>query len=66
MFLNDGAGSRYDAEKAVEILRVASLKSLNLPDNKIDVIPLLNVTIAVEETISELKPDVIDIHHMGT
>ena len=76
LFMTDGVGSRQmggddalerqsSANKAKEILSVATIQSLNFPDNKMDSVPLLDVTRAVEKTISELKPDVIYTHHVG-
>ena len=76
LFMTDGVGSRYAAggevlerqsaaQKAGEILGVASFKNLNFSDNKMDAVPLLDVTKAVEKIISELKPDVIYTHHIG-
>jgi LmbE family N-acetylglucosaminyl deacetylase len=76
IFMTDGVGSRESKEKdaqerqvaaqnAGEILGVTSSQYFNFPDNKMDSVPLLDVTRAVEETISELKPDVIYTHHVG-
>jgi len=76
IFMTDGVGSRELKEKDVqerqiaaqnasEILGVTSTQYFDFPDNKMDSVPLLDVTQRVEKTISEFKPDVIYTHHIG-
>jgi len=76
LFMTDGVGSRNGddkavakrqtlAQKAAEILGVTLIRSLNFPDNKMDSVPLLYVTQAVEKAILEIQPEVIYTHHIG-
>jgi len=62
----DEALKRQDAaQKAVDVLGVASMKNLNFPDNKMDSVPLLDVTQRLEKVIAELQPAIIYTHHIG-
>ncbi len=76
LFMTDGVGSRHgasnevvdrqsSAEKASDILHVTSMRNADFPDNKMDSVPLLDVTQAVEKVLLELKPEVIYTHHIG-
>jgi len=76
LFMTDGVGSRLVAEdevsvrqstaqKAMDVLGVVSMENLNFPDNKMDSVPLLDVTQSVEKVISKLKPEIIYTHHIG-
>jgi len=76
LFMTDGVGSRNgaksdvndrisSAEKAANILGVISMQNLNFPDNKMDTVPLLGVTQAVESKITEIQPAIIYTHHVG-
>jgi len=77
LFMTDGVGSRdvkgdeegicrqTASQKAAKILQVSSIKNLEFPDNKMDSVPLLDVTQAVEKVVSEKQPDIIYTHHIG-
>jgi LmbE family N-acetylglucosaminyl deacetylase len=76
VFMTDGVGARNgdsnnvnerqsSAQKAAEILSVTSIRNLSFPDNKMDSMPLLEVTQALEKVISEIQPDIIYTHHVG-
>lgn len=76
LFMTDGVSSRNDgsrntterqtsAQKASDILGVTSMQNLNFPDNKMDSVPLLEVTQAIEKVISEIQPEIIYTHHIG-
>jgi len=76
LFMTDGVGSRKNtvteaidrlssAEKAAKILGVTSMHNLDFPDNKMDAVPLLDVTQAVESKITEIQPNIIYTHHVG-
>lgn len=56
---------RDAAKKACEILGVQSVFFGDFPDNRMDTIPLLDITKKVEELISEYQPDTIFTHHAG-
>jgi len=76
LFMTDGVGSRNisgdevlqrnrSAQKSGKLLGISSMRSLDFPDNKMDAVPLLDVTQAVEQMVFESKPDVIYTHHIG-
>lgn len=62
---NEAAQRLKSAEKAAEILGVASMHNLSFPDNRMDTVPLLDVTQAVESKIAEIQPEIIYTHHVG-
>ncbi|MDD5431145.1 MAG: GNAT family N-acetyltransferase [Candidatus Pacebacteria bacterium] len=51
------------AEKASKILGVEKLILKNLPDNKLDTVPLLDIIKMVEGVVAEFKPDIIYTHN---
>ena len=53
------------AKRANAILGVESLTLGNLPDNRLDTVPLLDITKLVEEHINTVKPDIVYTHHAG-
>jgi len=74
-FMTDGVSSRSDvdssekvsvrsraADKALAVLGVKDIYQLNFPDNKMDTIPLLDVTQALEKVIDKIQPSVIYSH----
>lgn len=79
--LGEGITSRYekideDAKKELNILRKEALGAkeilgvkeyffYNLPDNKFDSVPLLDIVKIVENCIDKLKPEIIYTHHYG-
>jgi len=78
LFLSDGVTSRINySDKNDKLMRIkagidASIclgveapQFLNLPDNKMDTIPFLNVVQEVEKVISKIKPSVVYTHHAG-
>jgi len=76
LFMTDGVSSRHlinnevlerqnSAQKATEILGIVSIQTLNFPDNKMDSVPLLEVTQAIEKVILAIQPEIIYTHHMG-
>lgn len=63
---NNGASVRFGlARKAADIVGVKSMQNLDFPDNKMDTVPLLDVTQAVEKSVFELQPEIIYTHHVG-
>lgn len=79
-FLADGEGSRQQssgklealvtgreqsARKAAEILGVSEVFSHRFPDNRMDSIDLLQIVQAVEQHVSDLRPQVVYSHHAG-
>ena len=77
VFLADGVSSRFGelksamenrqaaAEKAGEILGIATSTFLGLPDNRLDSLALLDVVQPLEARLSNLQPEVIYTHHHG-
>lgn len=56
---------RAAAHKACEILGVRSVSFGDFPDNRMDTIPLLDITQAVETLIAQHKPEMVFTHHAG-
>ena len=56
---------RTDAKKACKILNVTKTQFYDLPDNKMDSIPLLQIVKIIESEIKKEKPDRIYTHHYG-
>lgn len=77
VFMADGVSARNSvehasiskrnvaAEKACNILGVTSTSYLNLPDNKMDSLPLLEVVQKLEEVINKIRPSILYTHHAG-
>lgn len=76
VFMTDGVGSREEgvtnitkrqsmADQAATILGVTSTYKFKLPDNKMDSVPMLEVTQLIETVIREIQPEVIYTHHYG-
>ena len=78
LFMTDGISSRHvanhkvvererqnSAQKAAEILGTTSIQILNFPDNKMDSVPLLDITQVIEEIILKIQPEIIYTHHVG-
>ena len=73
VFLADGESSRGNSEnlqkrenasqKAAQVLGALIHKSLKLPDNKMDSVPLLEIIKELESIIGNLKPEIIYTHH---
>jgi LmbE family N-acetylglucosaminyl deacetylase len=65
----DGASQltarRAAAQKASQILGVASVSFGDLPDNRMDAVALLDITKAVEALIAEYSPKMVLTHHAG-
>lgn len=58
-------GLRASAESVAKILGVASVRVRDFPDNRFDTVPLLDLVKAVEEVITEVRPDTVLTHHRG-
>ena len=79
--LGEGITSRYEkreeadqalvkelqgrCQKATELLGAKDLFLYDLPDNRFDTVPLLDVIKIVEELIERLRPQVVYTHHGG-
>jgi LmbE family N-acetylglucosaminyl deacetylase len=73
--VSEGASSRYADEAqselqraghaAAEVLGLRKLSFLGLPDQRLDTLPLLEVTQAVEKQIVRFRPEVVYTHHWG-
>jgi len=65
-----GGGARLDhrkaaARRAAEILKTRAPRFLDFPDNRLDGVPLLEVTQALEKIVAEISPAVVYTHHGG-
>ena len=77
VFMSDGISSRKNISKkdkknrlkgsklAHSLLGISSVKWINLPDNKMDTIPLLDLIKKIEIIIDQIKPTTIYTHHYG-
>jgi LmbE family N-acetylglucosaminyl deacetylase len=81
LILGEGITSRYEkredapsdlieelkekAEKAKEELGASKLFLLDLPDNRFDTVPLLDIVKKIEKVIDEVKPVSVFTHHKG-
>lgn len=81
LFLADGVGAREATQRpnasatltarmaaaaaAAKILGCETPRHENLPDNRLDTLPLLELAQAVERVLAELQPDRIYTHHCG-
>lgn len=71
----DGAGSRYPAElaatlekqahRAAEVIGFASLQLLSLPDQRLDTLPLIELTQRLEGVLDEIDPSIVYTHFPG-
>lgn len=52
-------------EVSAEILGIKKVVYHNLPDQKFDTLPILDITKIIEREIETLKPDMILTHHFG-
>jgi len=58
-------GRRKAAEAAGEILGVASVELLDLPDNRLDSVDLLDVVQKIEAVMQRHRPSIVLTHHAG-
>jgi LmbE family N-acetylglucosaminyl deacetylase len=68
----DGAGSRYpdelaatlekQARQAADVVGFASLRFLDLPDQRLDTVPLIELTQRLEAVLDDIGPDVVYTH----
>ncbi|MBU1191897.1 MAG: PIG-L family deacetylase [Gammaproteobacteria bacterium] len=77
LILADGVGARQGnhgntsqtrvraAEAAAAILRAEQPRLLDLPDNRLDSMPLLNIVQRVEAVMTEVQPKILYTHHAG-
>ncbi len=78
IFLADGVSSRRGentaaevkerlaaANKAAKILGAEPPKSEELPDNRLDTVPLLDVVQRIESHLNDIRPSIVYTHHRG-
>jgi LmbE family N-acetylglucosaminyl deacetylase len=75
VIMSEGASSRYEdgmknklkesAYKAGEIMGVKQVHFCDMPDQRMDGIPLLDVIQPIESLIEQIKPETIYVHHHG-
>ena len=51
------------AQKASDLLGIASVELLSYPDNRMDSVDLLDVVKSVEDRIKKINPDTVVTHH---
>jgi LmbE family N-acetylglucosaminyl deacetylase len=71
----DGAGSRYPQElvgvlekqalQAAEVIGFSSLDFLGFPDQRLDTIPLIDLTQRLEAALDDVDPEVVYTHFPG-
>lgn len=57
--------SKKETKKALSVIGVRSYTRLDLPDNRFDSIPLLEIVKKVSKVVADLRPDIIFTHHYG-
>ncbi len=73
LILTDGVTARHDviepqkmaARKACSALGVQDVRFADLPDQRLDDLPLLDVIKPISELVEELRPHVVYTHHRG-
>ncbi len=72
MFMADGFRSRVSgrkrdnlAEEASRILGCEKPILLNLPDNQMDVLPMLDIVQKIERVVNDFQPEIVYTHHCG-
>jgi len=81
MILGEGITSRYrqrqdadiglieklnkDVEKVANLLEASDFSMHNLPDNRFDTKPLLEIVKIIENEINSIKPEIVFTHHGG-
>ncbi len=75
LVVSEGASSRYDAgaehelqragRKAAQVLGLREVRFLGFPDQRLDTVPLIDITQRIERDMNELRPDVLYTHHWG-
>lgn len=75
MIMSEGSSSRYDdetamilrkaAERAAEHVGFASLAFEELPDQRLDAVPLLEVTRRIEAVVDRVRPRAVYTHFPG-
>lgn len=73
--LAEGATSRYEdgmvsalagaSKRAADVLGLASLHACGLPDQRLDAVPLIELTQLLEGVLAALRPDVVYTHFPG-
>ncbi len=53
------------SRKAAGILKAKEVFFYDLPDNRFDTVPLLEVIKIIEELVEKIKPDIVFTHHGG-
>lgn len=53
------------AQQAGSLMGASSVRVLGFPDQKMDALPLLEITQAIEQEIERIQPDTIFTHHGG-
>ncbi len=61
----DLLGRQQATENATRTLGISTVACLNLPDNRLDSLPLLDVVQPLEAIIRKLAPQIIYTHHYG-
>jgi LmbE family N-acetylglucosaminyl deacetylase len=62
---NEIAELKKQAENANKILGVKKVYTFDFPDNRFDIVPLLDIIKTIEEIKDGFKPDIVFTHHLG-
>jgi LmbE family N-acetylglucosaminyl deacetylase len=75
VILSEGSSSRYDdemvdvlrnsAKDAGEVLGLSSVRVLTFPDQRLDTVPILELTRTVESAMDDVRPDIVYTHFPG-
>jgi LmbE family N-acetylglucosaminyl deacetylase len=52
----------FQSRRAAEILGVQDLRFLRLPEQKLETMPLIEITVGLEAIVSEIKPEIVYAH----
>ena len=56
---------RQSAQSAAKVLGASSVMLQDLPDNRFDQVPLLDIVKRIEHVLEELRPECVYTHHAG-
>jgi LmbE family N-acetylglucosaminyl deacetylase len=75
LVISEGASSRdangladrlsSSARRAADVMGFASIRLLGLPDQRLDALPLIELTQVIEELVAEVDPEIVYTHFEG-
>jgi LmbE family N-acetylglucosaminyl deacetylase len=75
LVVSEGASSRYEpgaeyalqaaGKRAAAVLGLREVRFLGFPDQRLDTVPLIEITQSIEKVIDEVRPTILYTHHWG-